>query len=79
MLARVMSRLYNNFRRCQMAGVKEMTIDDLEEFIEHKLLEILGDPDAGLQLQPEFKKKLEIRLKKASRKISHQEVMKRFA
>ena len=62
-----------------MAGVKEMTIDELEEFIEQKLLEILGDPDSGLQIQPAFKKKLTIRLKKASKRIPHQEVMKRFA
>jgi len=62
-----------------MAGVKEMTIDELEEFIEQKLLEILGDPDSGLELKPDFQKKLEIRLKKASQRIPHQEVMKRFA
>jgi hypothetical protein len=62
-----------------MAQVKEMTIDELEQFIEQKLLEILGDPDSGLQLKPDFKKKLEIRLKKESKRIPHQEVMKRFA
>lgn len=61
-----------------MAGVKEMSIDELEEFIEHKLLEILGDPDSGLDLQPEFKKKLKTRLKNASPRISHREVIKRF-
>ena len=61
-----------------MAKVKEMTVDELEELIEQKLLEMLGDPDSGLKLRPEFKKKLKIRLKKASKRISHQEVMKRF-
>ena len=61
-----------------MAKVKEMTVDELEEFIENKLLEMLGDPDSGLQLQPEFQEKLKMRLKKTSKRISHQEVMKRF-
>ena len=62
-----------------MAEVREMTIDELEDFIEQKLLEILGDPDSGLQLKPEFQKKLEIRFKKASKRIPHREVIKRFA
>ena len=62
-----------------MARVKEMTIDELEQFIEQKLLEILGDPDSGLKLKPEFKKKLKIRLKKTSKRTPHEEVMKRFA
>ena len=62
-----------------MPKVKDMSIDDLEQLIEHKLLEILGDPDSGLQLQKEFKRKLEQRLKKPSERISHQEVLKRFA
>ena len=44
--------------------IKDMSVDDLEQLIEHKLLEILGDPDSGLQLQKEFKRKLEQRLKK---------------
>jgi hypothetical protein len=62
-----------------MTGVRDMTMDELEEFIEQKLLEILGDPDSGLQLKPEFQKKLEMRLKKASPRVPHQEVIKRFA
>ncbi|MGR3309388.1 MAG: hypothetical protein ACUZ77_01300 [Candidatus Brocadiales bacterium] len=62
-----------------MAKVKDMTIEDLEQFIEQKFLEILGDPDAGLQLKEEFKAKLEQRFKKPSKRISHQEVLKRFA
>ena len=52
-----------------MAKVKEMTVDDLEVFIEQKLLEMLGDPDSELQLKPEFQKKLETRLKKSSKRI----------
>jgi len=62
-----------------MGKVKEMTVDDLEQFIEHKVVEILGDPDSGLELKPEFRKKLECRLRKISKRTSHQEVMKRFA
>ncbi len=62
-----------------MDKIKDMTIEDLEQLIEHKLLEILGDPDSGLQLNKEFKRKLQQRLKKTSERISHQEVLKRFA
>ncbi len=59
--------------------IKDMSVDDLEQLIEHKLLEILGDPDVGLQLKKGFRRKLEQRLKKASKRISHAEVLKRFA
>lgn len=61
-----------------MAGVNEMTIEELEDLIERKVLEMLGDPDSGLQLQPEFRQKLELRLKQASPRVPHQEVIKRF-
>jgi len=61
-----------------MAKVKEMTVDDLEQFIEHKVVEILGDPDSGLVLKPAFRKKLESRLKKSSKRTSHEEVIKRL-
>jgi hypothetical protein len=37
-----------------MTKVKDMTINDLEELIEQKLLEILGDPDSGLRLEKGF-------------------------
>jgi len=47
-----------------MIKVKDMTVNDLENLIEHKLLEILGDPDSGLEIRKEFKKKLLQRLKK---------------
>jgi hypothetical protein len=62
-----------------MPKVKDMSIDDLEQFIEQKLLELLGDPDSGLELKEEFREKLEQRLRKRSERISHQEVLKRFA
>jgi len=59
--------------------VKDMSTDDLEHFIEQKLLEILGDPDSGLKLKEEFRKKLEERLRRPSKRISHKEVLKKFA
>ena len=61
-----------------MPKVKEITIDDIEQLIEQKFLEIVGDPDSGLQLKEEFKKKLEQRLKKPSKRIHHKEVLKKF-
>lgn len=62
-----------------MTQVKDMTVEDIEQLIEKKLLEILGDPDSGLQLSEDFKTKLEQRLKRPSKRISHDEVLKRFA
>ena len=56
--------------------IKDLSVDDLEQLIENKLLEILGDPDSGLQLKKEFKAKLKQRLKKPSERISHEEVFK---
>jgi hypothetical protein len=56
-----------------------MTIEDLEQFIEHKFIEIIGDPDSGLQLRKDFRTKLQKRLKDPSKRIYHQEVLKRFA
>ena len=62
-----------------MTQVKDMTVEDIEQLIEKKLLEILGDPDSGLQLSEDFKTKLEQRLKRPSKRISHDEVLKKFA
>ncbi len=62
-----------------MPQVKDMSIDELEHFIEQKLLELLGNPDSGLELKEEFRKRLQERLKTPSKRISHQEVLKRFA
>jgi len=62
-----------------MAKAKEMTVEEIEQIVEHKLLEIIGDPDSGLHLKKAFKKKLEQRLKKPSKRIPHEKVMKRFA
>ena len=62
-----------------MARAKTMTADDIEQLIEQKFLEIIGDPDSGLHLKKEFRSKLEQRLRKPSKRISHEEVVKRFA
>src|SRR3972149_1331486 len=62
-----------------MPKLKDMSIEDLEHFIEQKLLEIICNPDSGLQLKEEFKKKLEQRLKKQCKSIPHQGVLKRIA
>ena len=57
-----------------MSRVIDMSIDNLEQFIEQKLLEILGDHDSGLQLKEEFRTKLEQRLKKSSKGIPREGV-----
>ena len=56
--------------------IKDMSIDDLENFTEQKLLEIIGDPDSGLQLKEAFRKQLEQRLRKPSEVIPHRDVLK---
>ncbi len=60
-----------------MVVIKDLTIDDFEYLIEQKVLEILGDPDAGLELREELKEELKNRLKYPSRRVSHKEVIKR--
>ncbi len=62
-----------------MNRVKDLTIEDLEHLIEQKVLEILGDPDFGLELREEFRQELRQRLAKPSRTIPHDEVIKRIA
>ncbi|MBM4446997.1 MAG: hypothetical protein FJ023_06550 [Chloroflexi bacterium] len=61
-----------------MAKVKDLSIDELELLIEQKILEFLGDPDSGLELKHEFGEKLEKRLKTTSKRIAHEEVVKRL-
>jgi len=46
-----------------MSMIKDLTVDDLEHLIEQKVLELLGDPDAGLELRQEFKEELSHRMK----------------
>ncbi len=62
-----------------MGKVRAITAENLDQIIEHKVLEILGDPDAGLRLKPAFRKKLQQRLKNSSRRTPHREVVKKFA
>ena len=40
----------------------------IEEIVEHKLLELLGNPDSGLKLRSEVRKRLEKSLKSKRRK-----------
>ena len=61
-----------------MTKVRDMTVNDLEELIEQKLIEIIGDPDSGLHLEKGFKEKLERRLRNVPKKVSHDEVLKKF-
>jgi len=62
-----------------MSILKDLTVDDLENLIEQKVMELLGDPDAGLELRQDFKEELSRRLKNRCVAISHQEVIKKFA
>lgn len=61
-----------------MTKIKDLTMEDFEYLIEQKILEVLGDPDYGLELKEEFKEKLKERLKSSSKKVSHRQVIKRF-
>jgi hypothetical protein len=61
-----------------MTNVKDLTIDELEYLIEQKILEVLGDPDSGLELKEEFKRELKSRLENPSRRIPHHEVVDRI-
>ena len=61
-----------------MSKVKDLSIEDLEYLIEQKILEILGDPDAGLELRDDFKEKIRKRLEMPSKRVSHEEVVKKF-
>jgi len=58
--------------------VKDLSMEDLEHLIEQKILEILGDPDAGLELRDDFKEKLRKRLGSPSKRVSHGEVTREF-
>ena len=62
----------------KMREIKDLTMDDLEYLIEQKILEMLGDPDSGLEVMEEFEKKLRKRLGKPSKRIPHEEVLKKF-
>ena len=61
-----------------METISQLSIEDLENLIEQKIIEILGDPDTSLDLREEFRNELKDRLAKRMKRIPHQEVMKRF-
>ncbi|MCL0062181.1 hypothetical protein M1N62_04380 [Thermodesulfovibrionales bacterium] len=64
--------------RAQHSTIKDLSVDDLECLIEHKILEILGDPDSGLELRDKFKRKLKERMEKPSKMIPHEEMLKKL-
>ena len=37
-----------------MSMIQDLTVDDLENLIEQKVMELLGDLDAGLELRQDF-------------------------
>ena len=55
-----------------------MSLDELENLIEQKILEVFGDPDAGLELREDFKEKLKKRLSVNAKRISHREAVEKF-
>jgi len=57
----------------------DITLEKIENLIEIKVLEILGDPDCGLELRNDIKDKLKKRLENSSKRVSHKEVIKKFA
>lgn len=61
-----------------MKTIGAMSIDELENLIEHKILEVFGDPDAGLELREDFKEKMKKRLSVNSTRISHREAVEKF-
>jgi hypothetical protein len=61
-----------------MKTINQITIEELENLIEQKIIEILGYPDTNLELREDFKEEIKTRLANLSKRASHQEVMKRF-
>ncbi len=68
-----------------MTQVKDLTPDELREFVEHiveqKLWELLGDPDEGLELRSEIRERLKTSLareRQGSRGISASTVAKKL-
>ena len=51
--------LANHVRgQIKVTRVRDLTIDESEYLIEHKILEALGNPDSRLELSEEFKQEL---------------------
>ncbi len=59
-----------------------MTISEVERVVEEvvnrKLQELLGDPDYGLKLREEFQEKLDLILKKERKTIPEKEVARKY-
>ena len=51
---------------------------EIELLIEQKVMELLGDPDSGLQLKETFVKTLNERMKKKPARISHQSIIEKY-
>ena len=60
-----------------MRRLGALSEEELELLIEGKILEILGDPDAGLELKTEFRRRLQDRLKDPA-SVDQEDVMRRF-
>ncbi len=58
--------------------VDTLSLEDLSQLIEQKVLEIIGDSDQGLELREEFKQELCKRLQQKAKRLSHAEVVKKF-
>ncbi|MEK7479990.1 MAG: hypothetical protein AAB665_01730 [Patescibacteria group bacterium] len=51
----------------------------LEDLVERKILEFLGDPDSGLELKKSFRDKLRKNAQQKNRKFtSHADVLKKY-
>ena len=64
-----------------MTKVKEInhyTLEELNFLIEQKIIEILGDPDYGLELRGDFKQEILKRIRRKHKTIPHEEVLKKF-
>jgi uncharacterized protein (DUF2164 family) len=57
--------------------IADLTEEELELLVERKILEILGDPDEGLELREEVKAKLKSRLRDTAT-VPHEEAVKHF-
>ncbi|KJR40795.1 hypothetical protein MCHI_003312 [Candidatus Magnetoovum chiemensis] len=55
--------------------LQDMTTEDLDLYIEQKLLEFFGDPDAVLNLKSKFKDNLLKRLNQKHKRYSHEDVI----
>jgi hypothetical protein len=57
---------------------KDLTTEELELLIEQKIIEVLGDPDSGLELKDEFRNRLRERLNSSPGRLTHKEVARKL-